>query len=199
MKRTAAKHKLCRRLGSCIWGNPKCPSIRRPYPPGQHGRTRRGKLSTYGELLLEKQKVRAHYAVSERQLQFLYKKAREGGGSTAEKLLRSLELRLATVVWRSGLAPTIFAARQAVSHRHVLVDGKIVDRSSYRVKPGQVVSINPQRSPALASVAQRSDVAPPEYLEVDRENVRVKVLREPSLEEIPANVEIMRVIEFYAR
>ncbi len=199
MKRTGAKHKLCRRLGACVWGDPKCPSNKRPYSPGVHGRARRRKLSTYGELLLEKQKLRAHYMVSERQLRFIYQKAQAGSGSAAEKLMRSLEQRLATVVWRSGLAPTIFAARQAVSHRHIRVDGKIVDRNSYRVKPGQVVSIDPQKSPALASVAQKTDITPPPYIEMDKENVKATLVREPSLEEIPANVEVMRVVEYYAR
>ena len=200
MKRTGAKHKLCRRLGGCIWGHPKCPSGRRPYSAGSHGnKRRRGKLSTYGELLLEKQRLRAHYAITEKQLRFAYHKAQAGSGATGEKLLRNLELRLASVVWRSGLAPTIFASKQAVSHRHVRVDGRIVDRASCAVRPGQVVTIDAQRSPAIANAAQKTDIVPPPYLEVDKENVKVTVTREPLLEEIPANVEIMRVVEFYAR
>ena len=126
MKR-GPKHKLCRRLGSCVWGNPKCPSARRPYSPGMHGNSRRRrKVSTYGGLLLEKQKLRAHYNVSEKQLRFIYQSAKSGGGATGDKLLRHLELRLASVVYRSGLAPSIFAAQQAVGHRHIRVDGKVV-------------------------------------------------------------------------
>jgi len=199
MKR-GPKHKLCRRLGSCVWGNPKCPSARRPYSAGQHGNTRRRtKLSTFGELLLEKQKLRAHYALTEKQLRFAYKKAKAGTGATGEKLLRNLEMRLATVVFRSGLTPSIFAAKQAVVHRHVLVDGKIVDRGSYRLKPGQVVTLSAQRSPSLATIAKSTDIVPPPYLEIDKENCRVTVAREPLHEEIPANVEIMRVVEYYAR
>jgi len=199
MKR-GPKHKLCRRLGSCVWGSPKCPSVRRPYSAGQHGNSRRRrKLSTYGGLLLEKQKLRAHYAINEQQLRFAYKKAKAGAGATGEKLLRNLEMRLSSVVFRSGLAPSVFAARQAVSHRHVLVDDKVVNRNSYRLKPGQVVSVSAQRSPAIASIAQSTDVVPPPYLEVDKENIKVTVAREPLLDEIPANVEIMRVVEYYAR
>jgi len=199
MKR-GAKHKLCRRLGSCVWGNPKCPSVRRPYSAGMHGNTRRRtKLSTYGQLLLEKQKLRAHYGLTERQLRFAYKKAQAGAGATGDKLLRNLELRLSSVVFRSGLTPSMFAAKQAVSHRHILVDGKTVDRAAYGLRPGQVVSINAQSSPSIASIAQTTDVVVPPYLEVDRENCRVTVAREPLLEEIPANVEITRVVEFYAR
>ncbi len=199
MKR-GAKHKLCRRLGGCVWGSPKCPSVKRPYSAGQHGNARRRtKLSTYGELLLEKQKLRAHYELTERQLRFIYTKAKAGAGSTPEKLLRYCELRLASLVYRSGLAPTIHAARQAVSHRHVLVDGKVVDRGGYRVAPGQVISINAQRSPSIASIAKTADIIPPPYLELDKENCRATLTREPLLEEIPANIEIMRVVEFYAR
>jgi len=199
MKR-GAKHKLCRRLGSCVWGHPKCPSAKRPYSAGMHGNSRRRrKLSTFGELLLEKQKLRAHYALTERQLRFAYSKAGAGVGSTPEKFLKSLEMRLSSVVFRSGLAPTIFAAKQAVSHRHLLVDGKVVNRSGYHVKPGQVISVNAQRSPSIASIAQSTDIVPPPYLAVDKENCRVTVTREPLMEEIPANVEIMRVVEFYAR
>jgi len=125
--------------------------------------------------------------------------AQAGTGSTGEKLLRNLEMRLGTIVFRSGLAPTIFAAKQAISHRHILVDGSIVDRSGCRVKPGQVVTINAQKSPAIAAIAQSTDIVPPPYLEVDKENLRVAVAREPVADEIPANVEIMHVVEYYAR
>ena len=199
MKR-GPKHKLCRRIGSCVWGNPKCPSVKRPYSAGQHGNSRRRrKLSTFGELLLEKQKLRAHYDIGEKSLRFLYKKARVGEGGAGEKLLRFLEMRLASIVFRSGLAPSIFAAKQAVSHRHIQVDGETVNRGGYRVRPGQVVSINSQKSPAVADISRNTDVVPPAYLEIDRENCRVTVAREPLPEEIPANIEIMRVVEFYAR
>ena len=194
------KHKLCRRLGSCVWGNPKCPSVRRPYSAGAHGNDRRrGKLSTYGELLLEKQKLRAHYQLSEEQLRFVYQQARAGAGATGEKLLRYIELRLSSIVYRSGLAPSIFAAKQAVSHRHILVDGKIVNRGGYRLRPGQVVSINAEKSPAIAAIARSTDIVVPPYLELDKEHCRVTVAREPLPEEIPAGVEIMRVVEYYAR
>jgi len=198
MKR-GPKHKLCRRIGSCVWGNPKCPSSKRPYPAGSTARARRSKLSTYGQLLIEKQKLRAHYAINEKQLRFAYKKAKAGGGSTGDKLLHHLELRLASVVFRSGLAPSIFAAKQAVTHRHVMVDGRIVDRNGYSLKPSQVVSISPERSPAIATISQKADVIPPPYLEVDRANCRVTLARDPLAEEIPSGIEIMRVVEYYAR
>ncbi|NLG13399.1 MAG: 30S ribosomal protein S4 [Lentisphaerae bacterium] len=210
-----AKHTLCRRVGQCLWGMPNCPtntkvrksadgtetsSSPRAYPAGQHGPTRRrGKLSTYGELLLEKQKLRKFYDLTEHQLRFIYESSKRGEGITGDKLLRNLEMRLMTVVYRSGLASTIFAARQVVSHRHVLVDGKIVDRASYRLKPGQVVTINAERSPKIAEIAKVSDAVIPPYLEKDKDTCKVTIVHEPLPEEIPLNVEITKVIEYYAR
>lgn len=199
MKRTGSKHKLCRRIGACVWGNPKCPSAKRPYMAGMHGSTRRRKQSTYAELLLEKQKLRAHYDVTEKQLRIAYRKAKAGEGVTGDKLLTALETRLASVVFRSGLAPSIHAAKQAVTHRHVLVDDHVVDRNSYSLGPGQVVSISSERSPALASMAQRSDVVPPPYLACDRDSAKVTLTRTPTVDEIPVPVEVTRVIEYYAR
>lgn len=193
------KHKLCRRIGSCVWGMPKCPSAKRPFAAGPHGATSRNKLSTYGQLMREKQKLRAHYALTETQLRFIYKRSQVGTGQVGEKLLRNLEMRLASVVFRSGLAPTIFAAKQAVVHGHVCVDGKKVDRNAYRVKPGQVISVNPEKSPAIAAIAQAASNLIPPYLEVDKPNCKVTVTREPLGEEIPSGVNIMSVVEFYAR
>ena len=122
-----AKHTLCRRIGHCLWGMANCPTNSRviktrdgadntsnakAYPAGQHGPTkRRGKMSTYGELLLEKQKLRTYYNLTEHQLRFIYQNSKRGEGITGDKLLRNLEMRLMSLVYRAGLAPTIFAAR----------------------------------------------------------------------------------------
>ncbi|NLZ62917.1 MAG: 30S ribosomal protein S4 [Lentisphaerae bacterium] len=206
---------MCRRIGQCIWGMANCPtnsrtvkksdgredtSTPRAYPAGQHGpNKRRTKLSTYGELLLEKQKLKAFYDLTEHQLRFIYQKSKVGEGTTGDKLIRNLEMRLMSVVFRSGLAKTIWAARQLVSHRHVLVDGKIVDRASYRLKPGQVISINAQRSPVICEIAKGNDAVVPDYLQKDQEACKVTVAREPLPEEIKVDVNIMKVIEFYAR
>jgi small subunit ribosomal protein S4 len=194
-----AKHKLCRRLGACIWGKAKCPSNKRPYPAGQHGKTSKNKLSTFGGLLLQKQRLKVYYGLSEKQLHLSFVDAKKGRTQTDQKLLRNLEFRLDATVYRSGLAPTIHAARQCVVHRHILVDGKIVDRPSYRLHPGQVISINVEKDPSLANVAKTTNSEIPPYLEVDKENCKVKVVREPMVEENPSGVELMRVIEFYAR
>ena len=194
-----AKHKFCRRIGQCLWGDPKCPSVKRPYPAGPHGKGRRAKLSTYGELLMEKQKLRNHYGISEKQLQIAYIKAKAGTSPTNEKLFRSLEQRLDALVYRSGFAPTIFAAKQIVNHGHIRVDGKRVDRASTIVKPGNVITIDAEKSPAIAELARKGNSTVPPYMEVDLENLKATLVREPALDEIPVNVQIMSVIEYYAR
>ena len=194
-----AKHKFCRRIGQCLWGDPKCPSVKRPYAAGPHGKGRRSKLSTYGELLMEKQKLRNYYAISEKQLRIAFAKAKSGEGQTHEKLFRSLELRLDAMVYRAGFAPTIFAAKQMVNHGHIYVDGKRVDRSSCQVKEGQVITINAEKSPKLAEVAKKNNATVPAYMEVDLDNLKATLVRAPQVEEIPVSVKIMSVIEYYAR
>ncbi len=206
-----AKHTLCRRIGFCLWGMPNCPtnsrtlksgdatSTPKAYPAGQHGPTkRRVKLSTYGQLLLEKQKLKTFYDLSEHQLTFIYRNSKRGEGNTGDKLLANLEMRLASIVYRSGMAPTIFAARQIVNHRHVLVNGRVVDRASYRLKAGDVLTINEQHSPMIAKIANDSTVVLPPYLEKDNNNkCKVTVVREPLTEEIHVDVSIIKVIEYY--
>ena len=194
-----AKHKFCRRIGQCLWGDPKCPSVKRPYAAGPHGKGRRAKLSTYGELLMEKQKLRNYYAISEKQLRIAFAKAKSGEGHTHEKLFRSLEQRLDAMVYRAGFAPTIFAAKQMVNHGHILVDGKRLDRSSCVLKEGQVISIDPAKSPAAAEAAKKGNSVVPAYLEVDLDNLKATLVRAPQIEEIPVPVKIMSVVEYYAR
>ena len=194
-----AKHKFCRRVGQCLWGDPKCPSVKRPYAAGPHGKGRRVKLSTYGELLLEKQKLRNYYAISEKQLRIAFAKAKSGLGLTHEKLFRGLEMRLDALVYRAGFAPTIFAAKQIVNHGHILVDGKRVDRSSCQIKEGQVITIDAAKSPAAAEAAKKSNNIVPPYMEVDLDNLKATLVRAPQLVEIPVPVKIMSVVEYYAR
>ena len=194
-----AKHKFCRRIGQCLWGDPKCPSVSRPFPAGPHGKGRRVKLSTYGTLLMEKQKLRNYYAISEKQLRIAFAKAKSGTGQTHEKLFRSLEQRLDAMVYRAGFAPTIFAAKQYVNHGHILVDGKRVDRARCIVKEGQVISIDAAKSPAIAELAKKNNATVPAYMEVDLDNLKATLVRAPQVEEIPVSVKIMSVIEYYAR
>lgn len=195
-----AKHKLCRRVGFCLWNHPKCPSVKRPYPSGPSGKTnRQKKLTTYGELLLEKQKLKTHYGISEKQLKLAYQRAKRAKGINNENLIRELEMRLDAVVFRCGFAPSIHAAKQFVNHRHVLVDGKVVDRSSYCLKPGQVVSIAEERSPSIADIAHALSAEVPAYLELDREHLKVTVVRLPEESEVPVRAEVISVVEYYAR
>ena len=194
-----AKHKFCRRIGQCIWNDPSCPSVKRPMPAGPHAsKGRRNKLSTYGTLLIEKQKLKNYYAVSEKHLRNAFLKAKAGLGNTAEKLFRSLELRLDAMVYRAGFAPTIFAAKQAVNHGHIFVDGKRVDRASYIVKPSQVITINAEKSPAIAEAARKNNTTAPAYLEVDLEALKATLIRQPEVDELPLDVKLMSVVEYYA-
>ena len=200
MKQAQAKHKLCRRLGYCIWNMAKCPSAKRPYPAGQQGKNgKKKKLSTYGEMLQEKQKIKAHYALTERQLRNIFLAAKRIEGRTDETLMRRIELRLQSAVYHGGFAPTIFAAKQLVVHRHVKVDGKIVDRASYLLKPGQVVTIDAEKSPAIAEAARNVNSTVPAYFESNKEQLKLTIAREPMIEEIPVQVEALRVVEYYAR
>ncbi|MBN2307610.1 MAG: 30S ribosomal protein S4 [Candidatus Hydrogenedentes bacterium] len=198
---TGPKHKLCRRLGYCIWGSPKCPSVRRPYAPGQHGQDMRRKMSVYGQQLLDKQKVRMHYGLMERQMRKTFAKAQQMGGVTGTNLLMLLESRLDAVVHRLGFATTIPAARQLVVHGHILVDGKKVDKPAFRVKPGMAVSIR-ERSRKIPMIAEAAETPPagvPEYLERAQGAFDGRMVATPNLETIPFKSDMAGVIGFYSR
>ncbi|MBS7373588.1 MAG: 30S ribosomal protein S4, partial [Muribaculaceae bacterium] len=137
---TGPKSKIARKLGEPIFGEDKV-LARKNYAPGQHGANKRRKLSEYGTQLREKQKAKYTYGVLERQFRNLFKKASSHKGVTGEVLLQLLESRLDNVVFRLGIAPTRVAARQLVLHRHITVDGQVVNIASYQVEPGQVVAV----------------------------------------------------------
>ena len=132
------KSKIARRFGEAIFGADKVLS-RRNFPPGQHGQNRRRKMSEYGVMLAEKQKAKYTYGVLERQFRNMFEHAAKADGITGEVLLQNLECRLDNVVFRLGIAPTRAAARQLVGHKHIVVDGQVVNIPSYSVKPGQIV------------------------------------------------------------
>ena len=182
---------------------PNCPTVKgkaRTYAAGLQGKNaKRKKLSTYGEMMQEKQKLKAHYALTENQLRNAFLAAKRKDGKTNERLMQEIEFRLDAVVYHAGFAPTIFAAKQFVSHRHILVDGKIVDRGSYKLKPGQIVSINAEKSPAVAEIAKGISTTVPPYVETDKEALKITIVREPMIEEIPVNVKALSVVEYYAR
>lgn len=200
-RKIGPKHKLCRRLGSCIWGMPKCPSQKRPYAPGQHGQTSRRKLSVYGQQLLDKQKIRVHYGLMERQMRRTFEKAQRMGGVTGTNLLMLLESRLDTVIYRLGFARTIWQARQLVNHDHVLVDGQKVNIPSFQVKPGMTVSIR-DKSRKIPIIEEGSESAfgiVPEYLERAPKSFEGRMTATPNLETIPFKANLAGVIGFYSR
>jgi len=195
------KHKLCRRLGSCIWGSPKCPSIKRPYGPGQHGQNMRRKMSVYGEQLLDKQKIRTHYGLLERQMRKTIKEAQRMGGVTGTNLLMMLESRLDCIVYRLGFAPTIMAARQLVGHGHILINGKKTDIPSFQVKPGMVIGVR-ERSKKIPMIVEGVDNPPavlPEYLDRQPKSFEGRMIAAPNAETIPFKTDTAGIIGFYSR
>lgn len=195
------KHKLCRRLGSCIWNSPKCPSVNRPVPPGQHGANRRGKLSVYGQQLLDKQKIRMHYGLLEKQMRRVFAEAQRQGGVTGTNLLALLESRLDCVVYRLGWAKSIPQARQLVNHCHFVVDGRKVNKPSFLVKPGMIVAVREKsrKVPVIAEGTEHIAKPIPEYLERSEKSFEGKMVGTPNLETIPFKADTAGVIGFYSR
>ena len=148
---TGPKTRIARKFGEAIFGADKVLS-KKNYPPGQHGNSRKRKTSEYGIQLREKQKAKYTYGVLEKQFRNLFEKASRSKGITGEVLLQFLEARLDNVVFRLGIAPTRAAARQLVSHRHITVDGQVVNIPSYSVKPGQIIGVR-EKSKSLEVIA----------------------------------------------
>jgi small subunit ribosomal protein S4 len=196
------KARLSRALGVPL--TRKCVKYfeRRPFPPGVHGRGRR-KASDYQVRLLEKQRLRHQYNISEKQMRRAYDDAHRGEGKTGETMVTLLERRLDATVFRAGLARTIYQARQLVAHGHFTVDGRKVDRPSYRLRPGQVVEVRAssrQKPPfQVAAAGAHVDGPTPPYLSTVLEDLRTTVIREPLRSEIPVLCDEQLVVEFYAR
>ena len=199
MRRGGPKVRLARQLGIAL--TPKAARVmeRRPNPPGQHGATPRRKVSGYKKQLVEKQRLRAQYNMSERQMSDAFAEAIRQSGNTGVRLLQLLEMRLDAVVLRGGFVRTIYAARQAVTHGHVRVNGKKVDRPSFRLKPGDVVSLAEKSKEMVAFTGPLEVARPPAYLELDREKRSIRVREVPEREQIPIQCETSLVIEYYSR
>ena len=202
-KRQQAKYKIDRRMGENIWGRPKSPINSRSYGPGQHGQRRKSKVSDFGLQLRAKQKLKGYYGnLTEKQFARTYQDAAKRKGNTAETLVGLLESRLDAVVYRAKFVPTVFAARQFVNHGHVLVNGKRVNIASYRVKPGDVVSVRERsRNMALLLEAiQSGERDVPDYIELDTKGLSAKFIRAPELAEVPypVKMEPNLIVEFYA-
>ncbi len=199
-----SKTRLSRALGVAL--TPKAARYleKRPYAPGEHGRTKRKADSDYAVRLREKQRLRAQYGIREKQLRIAFNEARRTDGLTGENLVELLEMRLDALVLRAGFARTISQARQFVVHRHIVVDGQIVDRPSFRVKPGQTIGVK-QRSEGtepfqVAAAGGHVDVLPklPGYLEVELDKLQATLLRRPKRAEVPVTCDVQLVVEYYA-
>ncbi|MFX4292204.1 MULTISPECIES: 30S ribosomal protein S4 [Streptomyces] len=203
MNQSRPKVKKSRALGIAL--TPKAVKYfeKRPYPPGEHGRGRK-QNSDYKVRLLEKQRLRAQYDVSERQLVRAYDRARKVDAKTGEALLIELERRLDALVLRSGLARTIYQARQMVVHGHIQVNGKKVDKPSFRVRPGDVVQVRERsREKHPFQVAREGGYAgegeAPRYLEINLPALGFRLDRDPNRREIPVICDEQLVVEYYAR
>ena len=202
-KRKSSKYKLDRRMGENIWGRPKSPVNRREYGPGQHGQRRKGKMSDFGIQLRAKQKLKGYYGdVTEKQFKRAYTEASNMKGDTSQNLIGLLERRLDMVVYRAKFAPTIFAARQIVSHGHIYLNGKKTNIASARVKVGDVVSLG-SKAKDMALVIEAQSLPEreiPDYVAPDG-NDKVTFTRVPKLDEVPypVTMEPNLVVEFYSR
>jgi small subunit ribosomal protein S4 len=200
MDKIGPKHRTCRRVGAPLCGRPNCPSNKRPYPPGQHGRGRK-RISEYQTRLLEKQKLRAIYGVGEAQMRRYYDRASRSRGVTGEEMIRQLETRLDSVVLRLGFALTTRQARQLVSHGHVTLDTKRVDVPSARVKPGQIIEIV-DKAKNFVSVREALEITPdpPVYLYRNKDQLQGTLSREPERTEVPLPVPLEErlIVEFYS-
>ncbi len=194
------KSKIARKFGEPIFGPDKVLS-KRNYPPGQHGNNRRNKSTEYGVQLKEKQKAKYTYGVLERQFSNLFKKAQRSKGITGEILLQLLECRLDNVVYRLGLAPTRSGARQLVGHRHITVNGKVVNIPSFQVKPGMIIAVR-ERSKSLESISDSlSGFNHSNYpwIEWDDSQRTGKFINVPTREEIPETIKEQLIVELYSK
>jgi small subunit ribosomal protein S4 len=194
------KQKKARRFREPIFGPSKALE-RKPYGPGQHGRSRYTRKSEYAIQLEEKQKAKYTYGLLERQFRNLYEKASSKSGVTGENLLRYLESRLDNTVFRMGFARTRRQARQLVSHKHIVVNGQVVNIPSFEVKAGDVITVRP-KSQKLEIIEESMDSGSRskyKWLEVDKKSRTGKFLHSPEMEDIPENINVQLIVELYSK
>lgn len=198
---TGPTTKIARKFGEPIFG-PDRAFEKKNYPPGMHGvNKKRKKVSEYGTQLMEKQKAKFTYGVLERQFENLFKKASRMKGITGETLLQLLEARLDNVVFRLGIAPTRAAARQLVGHRHIAVNGKVVNIPSFTVKPGDLVSVR-EKSKSLEVVTEALSTnrhTKYSWLEWEKDSYTGKYLNNPERSDIPENIKEQLIVELYSK
>ena len=197
---TGPKSRIARRFGEPIFGPDKA-LAKKAYGPGQHGnQRRRGKQSEYGVQLMEKQKAKFTYGILEKQFSNLFKEALRRKGVTGENLLQLCEMRLDNVVYRLGIAPTRRAARQLVTHKHIIVNGENVNIPSYALKVGDQVAVRP-RSKSLEAITNSiiASNMQMEWLEWNSENQLGKVIAAPERIQIPENIKEQLIVELYSK
>ena len=197
---TGPKTKIARKFGEPIFGEDKS-FEKRNYPPGQHGNARRrGKKSEYAIQLMEKQKAKFTYGILERQFRNIFEKASRSKGVTGEVLLQLCESRLDNVVYRFGLSPSRSGARQLVSHRHITVNGSIVNISSYQVKVGDVVGVR-EKSKSLNIIVEANgkDAAAYEWLSWNKDQLQGTFVSVPERLQIPENIKEQLIVELYSK
>ena len=197
---TGPKSRIARRFGEAIFGPDKVLS-KRNFPPGQHGNNRIKKTSEYGVMLAEKQKAKYTYGVLEKQFRNMFEKAARTSGITGEILLQNLECRLDNVVYRLGIAPTRAAARQLVGHKHIIVDGEVVNIPSYAVKPGQIIGVR-EKSKSLEVIANALagfNHSKYPWIEWDENTKSGKLLHKPERADIPENIKEQLIVELYSK
>jgi small subunit ribosomal protein S4 len=194
------KQKVARRFKEPIFG-PSSALERKPYGPGQHGRSRYTRKSEYAIQLDEKQKAKYTYGLLEKQFRNLYEKANRMEGVTGEVLLQLLESRLDNVVYRLGFARTRRQARQLVSHKHIVVNGQVVNIPSFQVKPGDVINVRPKSRDLelINETLQSYSTSKYKWLETDKKTKTGKFLNLPVMEEIPENINVQLIIELYSK
>ena len=203
-KRTAAKHKIDRRMGENIWGRPKSPVNRREYGPGQHGQRRKAKLSDFGIQLRAKQKLKGYYGdLTEKQFRRIFSEAERIRGDTGENLVGLLESRLDALIYRAKFVLTMFAARQFINHGHILVNGRKVNIASYRVNEGDTIEVREKSKqiPLVMEAVALAERDVPEYVSVDHSKMSANFVRTPAVSDVPYPVimEPNLVVEFYAK
>lgn len=201
--------RLCRREGTKLFlkgercFSPKCAIEKRNFPPGQHGKSRRPKIMGYGLQLREKQKAKRYYGISETQFRNNFEKASRVKGVTGENLLSILERRLDNVIHRAGFGTSRSMARQVVRHGHVQVNGRKVDIPSYMVRPNDVIEVREKsrnHPGVLASRDATAHMPSPNWLDVDRENLKIRILAEPKREElVQIKLEEQLIVELYSK
>ena len=201
-KRVNAKKKISRSLGVNLWGKANDTFLKRNYKPGQHG-TAPKRDTNHSIHLKAKQKVRKYYDIKESQFRTLFDKAKRLKGNTEDVFAGLLESRLASVVYRANFAPTVFSARQLVSHKHILVNGKPINIASYIVKPGDVISVaeKAKKIPLINEALETMERDIPSYLELNSADKSVKFLNKPALADIPYpfEAEFNMIVEFYSK